>query len=528
MEELTSLEKRSSAFLVIGPLAPEPGDEGVLLPTVIVRSEFITGTEMAQTVTTSIPSVQAKIRQSTVEGLQFFADDMTHWLDGAFGDGSAPKPRDDLKMIGSRFFGSKASSSASSSGEEDEEEDSRATLFRVTISEAEVALLVPKTDKSERILSLRASDVVLKVESNTTEKQETSVSITAMDADLFHYAEINTDASRLFGRTTPLTLTTHTQPLVNLRFSSLTNPDRTKETGIRLTTTACTVFVTKDLDWIRDLKLYARTPEGVFEDVVPSEVTRIQLLLNDCSLHVAAPNLPGALLVVSSMVEVRTAMESEADESTIDVGVSGVHLLAIDELASAAPLPIGHSMSLEAWKRAGYAPLVELVAMDAQVVRSSVPQDTTLLDVMHSSVRVTACADSFATLGALAGDMSKLVPSAPAEPKRRAMTLDQSVDVFASVDLEAFNQAPEVASTVDMIDDDLPTNLDYLDHAAGAKPSPVDRQTGESLRSWETPEEDHSMDLNRGTIKILMNEPFDEGDDYWNNLPDLQDVAEFV
>lgn len=522
---------------MIGPLAPEEGDEGVLLPMVNVRSEIapMTGVK-TQSVTCKIPSVQAKIRQPTVEGLQFFADDMTHWLDGAFGDGSAPRPRDDLKMIGSRFFGSKASSSASSSGDYDDEDDfGSATLFRLAVSEVEVALLVPKVKgaaesslATERILSLRASDMDIKLESNSTNKQETSVTLTAMDADLFHMDEPGSEPNRLFGRTTPLNYSTHTQPLVNLRFSSITHEDRTKETGLRLTTNACTVYVTRDLEWVHDLALYAKTPEGVFEDVVPSEVTRIALHVYDCSLHVSAPTMPGALLAVMAVIEVRTAMESESDENTIDVGVSGLYLLAIDDRESATPLQ-HHVQSLEAWKRAGYAQLVEIVALDGQVVRSSVP-NSTLLDIQHSQVRVTACADSFATLGALASDLSKLSPAPPASPAlpKRTMALEQTIDVFASVDLDAFGQAPDVISGADMIDDDLPTNLDYLDHAAGAKALAVDRHTGESLRSWETPDEaphiqnDHST----GTIKILMSEPFHEEPDYWNKLPMLKNGVE--
>jgi autophagy-related protein 2 len=500
---------------------------------VTVRSEIapLTGVK-TQSVTCKIPSVQAKIRQPTVEGLQFFADDMTHWLDGAFGDGSAPRPRDDLKMIGSRFFGSKASSSASSSGDYDDEDDfGSATLFRLAVSEVEVALLVPKVKgvaessaASERIVSLRASDMDVKLESNSTNKQETSVTLTAMDADLFHMSEPGSEPHRLFGRTTPLNYSTHTQPLMNLRFSSITHEDRTKETIIKMTTNACTVYVTKDLEWVHDLALYAKTPEGVFEDVVPSEVTRIQMSVYDCSVHVSAPTMPGALLAVMTAVEVRATMESESDENTTDLGVSGFYILAIDDRESAAPLQ-HHPKSLEAWKRAGYAQLVELVGLDGQVVRSNVPQST-LLDIQHCQLRVTACADSFATLGALAGDLSKLSPAPPASPapRKRTMALDQSIDVFASVDLDAFGKAPDVISGADMIDDDLPTNLDYLDHAAGAKAPAIDRHTGESLRSWETPDDAPHIqnDLGGGTIKVLMPEPFDEQPDYWNTLPVLK------
>lgn len=533
-------EKRTSAFFIIGPLAPEPGeDDGLLLPKVHVHSELspVTGLK-TKSVTCKIPSVQAKIRQPVVEGLQFFADDMTHWLDGAFGDGSAPKPRDDLKMIGSRFFGSKASSSASSSMIDEEEDDPAATLLRVFISEAEVTLVIPRSiapppstspavsDDSNRIISLRASDLDIKLESNLTHKQETAITLTTMDADIFHHAFPEAEAARIFGRTTPLTLTTHTQPIVTLRFSTITHQDRTKETGIRLLTSACTVYVTKDLEWVQDLARYAKTPEGVFEDVVPSEVTRIQLAVNDCSIHIATPTLPGAILLVGNVLDVRTVLESEGMETNIDVGLSGGHLLAIDDLEAATPLQMGHQQSLEAWKRAGYAPLVELVTFDTKITRSLVPNETILIDVLQSMVRVTACADSLATIGALAGDLSKLAPK-KAEPeespsKRRPVALDETVDVFASVDMQAFTKAPDIISGADMIEDDLPTDLDYLDHAARqSKKSPyVDHHTGESLRSWEAPEEDtHITEHNGGTIRILMKEPFEEDPDYWNNLP---------
>lgn len=533
-------ERRTSAFLIIGPLAPEPGeDDGLLLPKVHVHSELspVTGLR-TKSVTCKVPSVQAKIRQPTVEGLQFFADDMTHWLDGAFGDGSAPKPRDDLKMIGSRFFGSKASSSTSSSMADEEEDDPAATLLRVLISEAEVTLVVPRSlapppstppstsEDSNRILSLRASDLDVKLESNLTHKQETAITVTTMDADLFHHAYPEADAARIFGRTTPLTLTTHTQPIITLRFSTLTHQDRTKETGIRLITSACTVFVTKDLEWVQDLARYAKTPEGVFEDVVPSEVTKIQLAINDCSIHIATPTLPGAVLLIANVLDVRTVLESEGMETNVDVGLSGGHLLAIDDLEAATPLQMGHQLSLEAWKRAGYAQLVELVTFDTKVTRSLVPNETVLIDILQSMVRVTACADSLATIGALAGDLSKLGAKEPEpeelSPKRRPVSLDQTIDVFGSVDMQAFTKAPDIISGADMIEDDLPTDLDYLDHAARqSKKTPhVDNHTGESLRSWETPDEDKNIaEHNGGTIKILMTEPFKEEPNYWNNLP---------
>jgi autophagy-related protein 2 len=536
----TGTEKRSSAFLVIGPLAPE-ADEAVLLPTVRVHSDFTAGVKK-QTVTCRIPSVQAQIRQSTVEGLQFFADDMTHWLDGAFGDGSAPKPRDDLKMIGSRFFGSKASSSASSSVDDDED-DPAATLLRAMISECEVVLIVPKANADpaapERILSLHASDVDVKLESNATDKQETSVTLVATDANLFHHPTPRSHPSRLFGRTTPLGFG-QTQPVINLKFSSITHADRTKETGIRLAAASCGVFITKDLEWVHDLQVYAKTPEGVFEDVVPSEVTRIHLLLTDVSARADTPNLSGALVAVATMLEVRTALESDADDTEVDVGISGVHLLAVDDVSvttNLADLPsAGIQNSLEAWKRAGFAHLAEVDA-DAHVRRSLVPRETLVVDVLHSKIRVAACADSLASLGPLAADLAKLAPKPVPEPssttsehppsakdkgKRRATALEQTIDVFASIDLDAFGQPPvDIGAGADMIEDDLPTNLDYLDTAArqhAAAPR-VDRKTGETLRSWETTDDVMHIAEGGATIKVFLPDAFEDAPGYWDAMP---------
>jgi autophagy-related protein 2 len=309
-----------------------------------------------QAVTCRIPSVQAKIRHSTIQGLQFFADDITHWLDGAFGDGSAPKPRDDLKMIGSRFFGSKASSSASSSAiEEDEEEGMAATRLRIVVSEAAIALHVPRgsggdIEEKERILSLRASDVDAKVESNVTGRQEMVFNIAVMDAE-FNDQSDPSSPIRILGRTTPLTLTTHNSPLLSLRLSSLTDiVSGTKQTGIKLATSSWAFFVTKDYSWITELKAFAKTPEGVFEDVVPSEITRINLQLYDCSIHTSAPNLAGAIVLVLGSLEVRTDLVSDAEEITVELGLAASHVLAIDELGAAGHLMAGHHLSVEAWK----------------------------------------------------------------------------------------------------------------------------------------------------------------------------------
>ncbi|WVQ98559.1 hypothetical protein IAU59_005685 [Kwoniella sp. CBS 9459] len=525
-------ERKSSAFVVVGPLAPEPGeiDQSALLPTVELKTSVSPITSRKTTlVNCRIPCVQAKIRQQTIEGLQFFADDITHWLDGAFGDGSAPKPRDDLKMIGSRFFGAagstRGSSSASSSTADEEDGELSATVLSVNVDETDISLFVPRLDGGERTLSLKSSDLDVKVESNVAGRRETAFSLSVMDTDFSDRTDISLPI-RILGRTTPYTLTSHQIPLIQLRFSSLTNVvTDTKETGISLTCSHFTFYL-RELEWISDLRRFAKTPEGVFEDVVPSEITRIRLHLNDCSSHLATPTLKGAVVIVLGSTEIKTDLRSDADSNEVKVNAGRIGVLAVDEVGASTDLPVGLTDSTEAWKKAGYAHLIELISAEVQGVKDLSGTDEVSLEVLHIQVRVTACADSLATFGQLVGDLAKLGPPSssssqtPINPIKSPISLDRSVNVFDSIDEHAFNLVPDIVSGADMIEDDLPTHLDYLDRATRLsenKPS-HDRSTGESLRTWQTEDE---IEVGAETINILYKEPFELEEDYWDTLPIL-------
>lgn len=81
---------------------------------------------------------------------------------------------------------------------------------------------------------------------------------------------------------------------------------------------------------------------------------------------------------------------------------------------------------------------------------------------------------------------------------------------------------------MDLIEDDLPNNLDYLDATAQRAKGPAGGDPSEGLRSWQTEEEDILRDdllaseMNGETIKILMQGPFDLQGDYWETLPSLE------
>ncbi|WVQ78252.1 hypothetical protein IAT38_000336 [Cryptococcus sp. DSM 104549] len=574
-------DRRSSAFLVVGPLAPEPGDIDAPLPPTITlttlspppptrfsslsRSALTAPTPKSKTtlLRCQIPSVQSSIRHRTIVGLQFFADDMTHWLDGAFGDGSAPKPRDELRMIGSKFFGGSArgSSEASSEvgegegggwedgegqgqgqgdGEGEEGDGGKGMVVDVEVSEVEVTLYVPREaaeensgagQGGERVLALKASDVHAKIDSHTTARNEMAFSLTTMDLDFSDLTDPATP-TRILGRTTPFTLTSHQSPILSFRFSSLSNTlTATKESNVGLVLSHFTATVHREIAWLRELMAFAKSPPGVFEDVVPSEVTRISLLINEGSLCLLAPHLPGGITLHLGSAELKTELWSQSAENVLEFGGGRVGVLAVDDVRSTRGMEVGGGEAVEVWKKAGWAQLAEVGVVEVRVVRDLAGAGEVAVDITQLQFKVTACADSLATFGELATDIGKLVPNKKEhEPEARSpVALEHSINVFGSLDEDAFNRIPDIVSggDTDMIEDDLPHNLDYLDRATRHSklyPS-VDRVTGESLRAWETGGGDDGWGggAKEGgeTIKVLVKEGFGEEGGYWEGLPVL-------
>ena len=82
---------------------------------------------------------------------------------------------------------------------------------------------------------------------------------------------------------------------------------------------------------------------------------------------------------------------------------------------------------------------------------------------------------------------------------------------------------PDITSGADLIGDDLPTNLDYLDQATrhAARSQRIDQSTGESLRLWQADDADphFASEVSGETVRILHAQPFEMEEDYWENLP---------
>jgi hypothetical protein len=67
-------------------------------------------------------------------------------------------------------------------------------------------------------------------------------------------------------------------------------------------------------------------------------------------VHIAAPTVGGALVLVLGSMEVRTDLVSDGEENTVEMGLAGGYVLAVDDRAAVGTPQSGYQLSVEAWR----------------------------------------------------------------------------------------------------------------------------------------------------------------------------------
>lgn len=102
------------------------------------------------------------------------------------------------------------------------------------------------------------------------------------------------------------------------------------------------------------------------------------------------------------------------------------------------------------------------------------------------------------------------------------------------MDDEAFRRLPDLISGLDLMEDDLPNNLDYLDSTAGRRVPAADASPQEGMQSWETEHDDtaapadahFAAEVKGETVKVLVDGPVDLIENYWDSLPTVRQGAD--
>ncbi|KAH9854243.1 hypothetical protein C2E23DRAFT_754086 [Lenzites betulinus] len=514
-------ETKARAILSLGPLnlqdntqeslfgvgTPPSHDLPVnrLQPQVVVSraavAPHMTSSVSSVAISLDIPSVHVELSKALFDGLQFWADDLAQLTEIAFAerpDSDADTQRAgsaDSSMIGSRYFArTNTSSSAPDSGVTSlagtikaQQEPRSETAVKVMVTEAVIRLWVPREEDerpSVRPFDVSASDIDVLLELKPEGKDETVVTVGVSDINVHDHTP--TDRNCFLSLTCPRSLSTTTKSALKLRFTSLVVPETTaKESRVRLTLCGVTYHFYPDLKWGRDLGRFFKAPPGAFESVVPSERTRVNVKVVDTSIRLLAPSHPGAVVPYIGELDFSTVIEGNSPTSTMNLSIPALALLLVDDVSGShdeSDTPVRVDLGKQGvgfWKSVGYALVVEVnnLVLSLKRIDSVSPSDSRLL-VEQGDLRLHMCADTMGALGAFIGDLSSAfqspAPQDPPEIKRRNEPANvtekpkQARNMLSSLDDHAFRRLPEVGAAPDMIEDDLPTNLDYLDESFGA------------------------------------------------------------
>lgn len=142
------------------------------------------------------------------------------------------------------------------------------------------------------------------------------------------------------------------------------------------------------------------------------------------------------------------------------------------------------------------------------------------------SLRITACADSIVTLGAIAGDLAKLAPpsehTTPAGSPRTTPPTDlspESSNLLGSLEEDTFRRLPSFISDADFIADDLPRNVDYLEtHRQEGQPEAFNAFETVDLEGSAAPRRGIVSEVDGETIRLLDPDGLQIVEDYWSTL----------
>ncbi|KAG2144870.1 hypothetical protein BD769DRAFT_1661009 [Suillus cothurnatus] len=472
-----------SASLLLSEQAPDSLPIRFQLTQVTPSKSAVSSSARRTSIIINVPLVNVVLEKPVFDGLQIWADSVTQAVTTATEESETEVAQSrNPSLIGSRFFaktrrvGSRGSDE-STFGTVTTTPKQSETAVKVIIAEALVRLLTSRSQSSApsiRPFDISASDIDVLVELKPDGKDETVITSSLMD---LHVGEVSPkwELVPLLVLTLPRSLSSVPRPMVKARFTSLVVPESgAKETKIRLALWGFTCHVYPNLQWISDLARFIKAPPGVFESVVPSERTSLSFTIADVSIKTYAPSHPGSGILYIGEAELNTELAGNSNEFKFKLVVPSLSFLLVDSMADAPNGPgsvkTSGGSSLNLWKDFGFASIADIADLDL-VFKTD---NACILQVL--ALRVHLCADTIAALAGYMDDFTSIFKSpSPAEPAVSRKKVPASLvhrppeqGMMASLDEQAFKRIPDVGNAADMISDDLPTNLDYLDESFGS------------------------------------------------------------
>ncbi|KAF8676906.1 Autophagy-related protein 2 CAD motif [Rhizoctonia solani] len=477
-------------------------------------SQVIIRTGTPTTLEVQLPALYVSLSKFSLDGLQYWVDDATQWAERALGERRLDQSRDP-SLIGSRFFARNSSiGTVETAGA-----GTSQTIICVNLDRAEIQLFVPRQKFVESMEALPFEVIALGLEvileMKPDGKDETRISASILDT-VVKDASGSPLASTILSRTHSLNLAGHAKPVIKVNFNAIVDPETgSRENRIKAVLNGITFTLAKTYAWAGHLGEFFKAPPETFEAVVPTERVRLNLSLVDSCVKVIAPKHPGALVAVIGEVNFNTDVIGSSPETVSDAGLHAVTVMLVDEEkpetadeASTTPSKVRFASDVDIWKRRGFASLVIVEELTTRVIARKESHPPLSVDASRVKIGVLAAADTLGALGSFGADLATMFPKSPA-PERPRVHAIQRTDadkspqgILDDLEEDAFDQNRlepelELGPTLDIIKDDVPRNLDYIDESIGVigGGGVVEALSDEELLSESADEEEMSESM---------------------------------
>ncbi|KAK7467202.1 autophagy-related protein 2 [Stygiomarasmius scandens] len=482
---------KAHAVVSIGPLVtpsdkPDPAETVRPLHPKLSFVESSVASYAKSVLNLSLPSIFVDLTKESLDSLQYWIDDVSQLgqlaSNGADTDSDTEKAASrNPSLIGSRFFvQSRSGSGDTSLLSPDIPPAASETVIKLQITEACIRIKLPRLSEEPvvvRPFDILGSDIDVLVELKPGGKDATVVTTSIMQLIAKNW-NANDSADTLLSSVATRNLLSAPEPLLKLEFMSGQIPQTTsKESSVRLSLWGFTYNFKPDIAWVTDFISFVAAPPGAFENVMPSEKTRLSLTVKDSSIKATTLHHPGALVLHMGILKFTINLIGDSPDLAFALSVPAAGILAIDNVADISTVD-GRTPKdgISRWKQQGFALLAELSDLALQYSANknpSFPDMRILIDGLR--LRLHLCADTVSAVSLFISDLVSVFNPPPEEqapkPKRRPFVVSEDRDtsgLMSSIDDLAFKRVPEIGPAPDLIYDDLPRNMNFLDVSYGA------------------------------------------------------------
>jgi autophagy-related protein 2 len=473
ISHLTPQAAQDTQFATISPLRSKDQAESAVRPTLTYAAGTPNALDML------MPSIELEMSKGLLTYLEFLADDLSLWnarVHGWYEHISAQKTTNALRILGSRFFGSRYSystlSDSSVSTEIGRDKGTNRPTLNALIHEATLRIYLPAMDTQEQQaqstaehledpghLTCHANEIQAQFDGAYSETAS-SLRLTLAGLSVRHSARQEIILEQTLGNP----LGQLRRPVLNIQVISTVERD-TSFRGSQINVSFCnsTISYDGDVSFIRQLQAFAKAPQGIFEHVEPNEVTRLSLQIEDVTFLLCPKRTTARAAIVVGLLTLRSKVISDYPRNATKLTLNNSGVYIGETLSEKNNNDIRARRVTELWQSRGLSRVLQASGVEVVSTKSTLTLPEIDLHVNGGQVEGMACADTAKVLQAIAveftDEIDRSSKSAKPDRQRSQTDLRKLVGVFNEVEDHSYSKTLEDVSDMDLLEDDVPYHL---------------------------------------------------------------------